>query len=134
MKALNKITITGLTVAVAIMFSAFVNPSFAQRAKQGPDPERQERHLQLLKDRLELTDGQVNEIKAIMETNRIEAEKQRLQKEIDFVQKEVTRLSARLRDEAFLTKAPQAVIEKEKQKLYTLNDRLEKLEQQSSRL
>ena len=64
----------------------------------------------------------------------IEAEKQRLQKEIDFIQKEATRLSARLRDEAFLTKAPQAVIEKEKQKLYTLNDRLEKLEQQSSRL
>jgi valyl-tRNA synthetase len=64
----------------------------------------------------------------------IEAEKQRLKKEIDFVQKEVTRLSARLQDEAFLVKAPPAVIEKEKQKLYTLNDRLEKLEQQSSRL
>ena len=64
----------------------------------------------------------------------INAEKQRLQKEIDFVQKEVSRLSIRLRDEVFLTKAPPAVIEKEKQKLYTLNDRLEKLEQQSSRL
>ena len=64
----------------------------------------------------------------------IEAEKQRIQKEIDFVRKEVTRLTGRLQDEAFLTKAPQAVIEKEKQKLYTLNDRLEKLEQQSSRL
>ena len=64
----------------------------------------------------------------------LEAEKKRLQKELDNVQNEVTRLEGRLQDEAFLTKAPTAVIEKEKQKLYTLNDRLEKLKQQSSRL
>ncbi len=64
----------------------------------------------------------------------IEAEKQRLQKEIDYVQAEVTRLETRLQNESFLTKAPKAVIEKENQKLYTLHDRLEKLEQQSSRL
>jgi len=64
----------------------------------------------------------------------IEAEKKRLQKETDNVQNEVTRLENRLHDEAFLTKAPTAVIEKGKQKLYTLNDRLEKLKQQSTRL
>jgi valyl-tRNA synthetase len=64
----------------------------------------------------------------------LEAEKKRLEKELDNVQNEVTRLEGRLQDEAFLTKAPAAVIEKEKQKLYTLNNRLEKLKQQSSRL
>jgi valyl-tRNA synthetase len=64
----------------------------------------------------------------------IEAEKRRLQKEIDNIQQEVTRLEARLKNESFLSKAPEAVIEKEKQKLYTLRDRLEKLEQQSSGL
>jgi valyl-tRNA synthetase len=63
-----------------------------------------------------------------------EAEKKRLQKELDSVQSEVSRLEDRLKDEAFLTKAPEAVIAKEKQKLYTLNNRLEKLKQQSSRL
>ena len=57
-----------------------------------------------------------------------------LQKETDKIQNEVTRLETRLKDETFLTKAPAAVIEKEKQKLYTLKDRLEKLKQQSSRL
>jgi valyl-tRNA synthetase len=64
----------------------------------------------------------------------LEVEKQRIEKERDNIQKEVSRLEARLQDEVFLTKAPPAVIEKEKQKLYTLNDRLEKLKQQSSRL
>jgi valyl-tRNA synthetase len=64
----------------------------------------------------------------------IEAEKKRLQKELEQTQAEVNRLEARLKDEAFLTRAPEAVIEKERQKLYTLNDKLEKLKQQSSRL
>ena len=64
----------------------------------------------------------------------IEAEKKRLEKESSFIRKEVARLEARLRNESFLSKAPEEVIEKEKQKLYTLRDRLEKLEQQSSGL
>ena len=64
----------------------------------------------------------------------VEAEKNRLQKELDGVQNQVSRLEARLQDETFLTKAPEAVIAKEKQKLYTLNNRLEKLKQQSSKL
>ena len=49
------------------------------------------------------------------------------------VQSEVTRLEARLKDEAFLTKAPEAVVAKERQKLYTLSDKLEKLKQQITR-
>ncbi|MFH1647280.1 MAG: class I tRNA ligase family protein, partial [Chloroflexota bacterium] len=63
-----------------------------------------------------------------------EAEQQRLRKELEQVQVEVSRLEARLKDEAFLTKAPGAVVEKERQKLYTLNEKLEKLKQQSARL
>ncbi len=64
----------------------------------------------------------------------LEAEKKRLQKELDSVRNEVTRLKKLLKNEAFLTKAPAEVIEKEKQKLYTLNDRLEKMKKQSARL
>jgi valyl-tRNA synthetase len=64
----------------------------------------------------------------------LEAERKRIQKELDQSQAEAARLEARLKDQAFLTKAPAAVIEKERQKLYTLNDKLEKLKQQSARL
>ena len=63
-----------------------------------------------------------------------EAEKRRIQKELDQVRRETDRMEARLKDKVFLTKAPEAVVEKERQKLYTLKDKLEKLEQQSARL
>jgi len=64
----------------------------------------------------------------------IDAERKRIEKELEQTQSEVNRLETRLKDKAFLTKAPTAVVEKEQQKLYTLNDKLEKLKQQSSRL
>jgi valyl-tRNA synthetase len=64
----------------------------------------------------------------------LEAEKKRLQKELEQVQTEVVRLEKRLQDKAFLDKAPAVVIEKERRKLYTLNNKMEKLKQQSSRL
>jgi len=64
----------------------------------------------------------------------LEAERKRIGKELEQTQAEVVRLEARLQDKAFLTRAPEAVIEKERQKLYTLKDKLEKLKQQSSRL
>jgi len=60
----------------------------------------------------------------------VEAEKKRLQKEIEQNQTEVARLQARLSDQAFLTKAPAAVIDKERQRLYTLTDKLGRLKQQ----
>jgi valyl-tRNA synthetase len=60
------------------------------------------------------------------------AEKKKIEKELEQTQAEANRLEARLQDEAFLTKAPPAVIEKERQKLYTLKDKLEKLNKQSS--
>ena len=64
----------------------------------------------------------------------LEAEKRRLQNEIERSQAEVARLEARLKDKAFLTKAPAAVIDKERQKLYTLTDKLERLKQQILKL
>jgi valyl-tRNA synthetase len=60
----------------------------------------------------------------------LEAEKQRLQKEIEKSQTEVAQLESRLNDKAFLTRAPAAVIDKERQKLYTLLNKLERLRQQ----
>ncbi len=64
----------------------------------------------------------------------LEAERKRLQDEIKRSQAEVTRLEARLEDKAFLTKAPAAVIDKERQKLYTLTDKLERLKQKILKL
>ena len=60
------------------------------------------------------------------------AEKKRVLKEMEQNQTEIARLEARLKDSAFLTKAPEAVVEKERQKLYTLTEKLEKLKQQSA--
>ncbi len=60
----------------------------------------------------------------------LEAEKKRLQKEIEQSQAEVARLAARLKDEAFLTKAPATVVDKTRQKFYTLTDKIKRLKQQ----
>jgi len=57
----------------------------------------------------------------------VEAERKRLQKEIEQSQAEVSRLEARLKDEAFLTKAPAVVVDKERQKLAAVKDKLERL-------
>jgi valyl-tRNA synthetase len=62
----------------------------------------------------------------------IEAESRRIQKELEQTAAEVGRLEARLKDNDFLTKAPAAVIEKERQRLYTLSEKLEKLKRQSA--
>ncbi len=60
----------------------------------------------------------------------LEAEKNRLEKEILQTSGEYEKLEARLANEAFLAKAPAAVVEKERQKLYTLKEKLDKLRQQ----
>jgi len=60
----------------------------------------------------------------------LKAERKRLQKEIEQSQAEVARLEAMLKDKAFLTRAPAAVVSKERQKLDTLTDKLERLKQQ----
>jgi valyl-tRNA synthetase len=64
----------------------------------------------------------------------LETERKRLQKEIEQSQAEMARLKTRLENENFLTKAPTAVIDKERQKLYTINDKLERLKLQMIKL
>ncbi|MEE8419063.1 MAG: valine--tRNA ligase [Dehalococcoidales bacterium] len=59
-----------------------------------------------------------------------EAEKKKLEKEIAGTSAEVTRLEARLKDENFLSKAPPDIVEKERQKCYSLINKLERLRQQ----
>jgi len=60
----------------------------------------------------------------------LQAERKRLQKEIEQCQAEVASLEARLKDKAFLTKAPAAVVDKERDKLAIRKDKLERLKQQ----
>ncbi len=64
----------------------------------------------------------------------LEAERKRLQKEIEQRQAEVARLEARLSDKAFLTKAPIAVVDKERHKLIENKARLERLKEQLVKL
>jgi len=60
----------------------------------------------------------------------VEAEKKRLQKEIDESQVQVERLEVRLNDKNFIEKAPVAVVEKERQKKDTIVDKIERLKGQ----
>ncbi|MEE8598849.1 MAG: valine--tRNA ligase, partial [Dehalococcoidales bacterium] len=57
----------------------------------------------------------------------LEAERKRLQREIEQSQVGVAQLEARLKDQAFLTRAPAAVVDKERQKLAAVKDKLERL-------
>jgi len=60
----------------------------------------------------------------------LEAERKRLQREIEQSQAEVAALEARLKDKAFLSKAPAAVVDRERDKLAIRRDKLERLRQQ----
>jgi valyl-tRNA synthetase len=62
------------------------------------------------------------------------AEKQRLVKESGEIKERMAQLEARLGDKAFLSKAPCQVVEKEKQKLSLLADKLHRLSQELSQL
>jgi valyl-tRNA synthetase len=62
------------------------------------------------------------------------AEEQRLMKESEEIKERIAQLEARLRDKAFLNKAPSQVVEKEKQKLSMLEDKLKRLNQELSQL
>ena len=64
----------------------------------------------------------------------LEAERKRLEKEIEQNQAEVMRLEARLNNKDFLAKAPAAVIDKERDKLGIVGGKLERLKQQLARL
>jgi valyl-tRNA synthetase len=58
------------------------------------------------------------------------AERQRLLKESEEVTARIASLGARLKDDGFLSKAPPQVVEKEKEKLAMLEDRLKRLHQE----
>ena len=62
------------------------------------------------------------------------AEEQRLMKESEAIKERIAQLEARLKDNGFLSKAPSQVIEKEKQKLAMLEDKLNRLCQELSQL
>ncbi|MGA2671176.1 MAG: valine--tRNA ligase, partial [Dehalococcoidia bacterium] len=62
------------------------------------------------------------------------AEEQRLVKESEEIKARIAQLKARLRDNAFLSKAPAQVVEKEKEKLTLLEDKLKRLQQELSQL
>ena len=63
----------------------------------------------------------------------LEAERKRLQAEAEKTGNEVARLEARLKDKAFLSKAPPAVVKSEKAKLAERKDKLERLKEQLAR-
>jgi valyl-tRNA synthetase len=60
----------------------------------------------------------------------LQAERERLQKEMEQSQAEVAALEVRLKDKFFLTKAPAAVVGREQDKLAIRRDKLERLRQQ----
>jgi valyl-tRNA synthetase len=62
------------------------------------------------------------------------AEGQRLVRESEEIKGRIAQIEARLRDNAFLSKAPSQVIEREKQKLAMLKDKLRRLHQELSQL
>ncbi len=64
----------------------------------------------------------------------IAGEKQRLEKEINLTQAEIDRLEQRLQDEAFVSKAPTSVVEKERGKLQAGKDKLQRLHQELEQL
>lgn len=60
----------------------------------------------------------------------LKVERERLHKEIEQIQVDVARLEARLKDKAFLNKAPTAVVDKERDRLVERKNKLERLKQQ----
>ncbi|MDH4269824.1 MAG: valine--tRNA ligase, partial [Dehalococcoidia bacterium] len=62
------------------------------------------------------------------------AEEQRLTKESEEIRERMAQLEARLRDKAFLNKAPAQIVEKEKQKLSMLEDKSKRLNQELAQL
>jgi len=60
----------------------------------------------------------------------MEAEKKRLNEEVEKANRDIARLENRLADESFLSKAPAAVVDKEKERLQTQKDRLERLQKE----
>jgi valyl-tRNA synthetase len=64
----------------------------------------------------------------------VAAEGRRLEGEISTLEKEIDRLEQRLKDAAFVSKAPAAVVDKERDKLQGYKDKLLRLKQELAQL
>jgi valyl-tRNA synthetase len=64
----------------------------------------------------------------------VDAEKQRLEQEKESLQTRITGVEARLSDRAFLSRAPQPVVDKERGKLKDSETRLQKIEKRLAEL
>jgi valyl-tRNA synthetase len=64
----------------------------------------------------------------------VAAEKRRLEDEINVIGAEIDRLSHRLEDSDFVSKAPAAVVDKERDKLQGFKDKLQRLKQELAQL
>ena len=63
----------------------------------------------------------------------IEAERKRLESEINQLNQEINKVAARLDDQVFLSKAPEAVINKERERLQSYRDKVQRLQNEISR-
>jgi valyl-tRNA synthetase len=64
----------------------------------------------------------------------IEAERRRLSKEMTETEADIGRLNKRLADDAFIAKAPAQIVERDRGKLATQRDKLERIREQLARL
>jgi valyl-tRNA synthetase len=64
----------------------------------------------------------------------LDAERQRLEREMESIEIEIARLEARLKDEKFLSRAPANIIAKEKERLASNRDKMERLKQKIAEL
>ena len=64
----------------------------------------------------------------------VAAEKERLKKEIDKLEKQIASAQAKLGNESFVARAPAAVVEQEKQRVADFGATLDKLKQQLTKL
>ena len=64
----------------------------------------------------------------------LSAEKKRMSDEMAILNREIERLDGRLKDNNFLSKAPEAVVNKEREKLQSYRDKLQRLEKEIAQL
>lgn len=113
---INRITLIILAfTAILLTMSTF---AFAEK-----QADRQERRLEMMKQRLELTDGQVNEIRAIMESARLEAERDR-QKYREANDREGARENAEVRRKTTEEKIGAILNDKQKKEFDKMKDEM----------
>lgn len=109
-----------LGFASLIFLSAFCMKALADEQK-----DRQEQRLTIMKDRLKLSDGQVNEIRAIMESARLRAERDR-EKFRESGDREAARKIAEARREETEKKILAVLNEKQRKEYDKMRDEIRK--------